>query len=131
RARSRTVFTTHTPVPAGNDTYSRDEIESVLGRLAGELGVSADELARLGHNVDADDPSAPFGVTQAALRLSRGANAVSRRHGAVAREMWNHALWPERGVDDVPIGHVTNGVHVPTWLGAPMRELLDAHLPQG
>ncbi len=59
--------------------------------------------------------------------MSRAANAVSRRHGEVAREMWQ-ALWPERPVDEVPIGHVTNGVHVPTWIGAPMRELLDRHL---
>jgi starch phosphorylase len=70
-------------------------------------------------------------VTQAALRLSRGANAVSRRHGEVAREMWRGPLWPDRDPDAVPIGHVTNGVHVPTWLGAPMRELLDAHLSDG
>ena len=66
-------------------------------------------------------------MTQAALRMSRAANAVSRRHGEVAREMW-HSLWPERAAEDVPIGHVTNGVHIPTWLGAPMRELLDRHL---
>ena len=62
--------------------------------------------------------------------MSRAANAVSRRHGEVAREMW-HGLWPERAVDEVPIGHVTNGVHVPTWIGVPMRELLDRHLPEG
>ncbi|MGA9857075.1 MAG: alpha-glucan family phosphorylase [Solirubrobacteraceae bacterium] len=129
RARERTVFTTHTPVPAGNDSYPRSEIESAVGRLAGELGCSIDELVDLGHDTGADH-SAPFGVTQAALRMSRAANAVSRRHGEVAREMWN-GLWPERGVDDVPIGHVTNGVHVPTWLGVPMRELLDRHLPEG
>jgi glycogen phosphorylase len=62
--------------------------------------------------------------------MSRTANAVSRRHGEVAREMWN-PLWPDHELGDVPIGHVTNGVHVPTWLGPPMRELLDRHLPEG
>jgi starch phosphorylase len=129
RARARTVFTTHTPVPAGNDSYAREEIEAALGRLAGELGAGVEELVALGRGVDSDDPSAPFGVTQAALRLSRGANAVSRRHGAVAREMWQPTMWPGRELDDVPIGHVTNGVHVPTWLGSPMRELFDALLP--
>ena len=69
----------------------------------------------------------PFGVTQFALRTSRAANGVSRRHGEVAREMW-HAMWAEREVDEVPITHVTNGVHVPTWLGTPMWELLNRHL---
>ncbi len=129
RARARTVFTTHTPVPAGNDTYPREEIEHALGRMAAELGASIDELVELGHDTGAD-ASAPFGVTQAALRMSRASNAVSRRHGEVARAMWS-SLWPEREVGAVPIGHVTNGVHVPTWLGVPMRELLDRHLPEG
>jgi starch phosphorylase len=126
RARSRTVFTTHTPVPAGNDSYPADQIEAAIGRLAQEFGYSADELVSLGRNRP-DEPSDPFGVTQAALRMSRASNAVSRRHGEVAREMWSW-LWPERDVGDVPIGHVTNGVHVPTWIGTAMRELLDRHL---
>ena len=129
-ARERTVFTTHTPVPAGNDTYSPGEIEAAIGRLAQELGGSAQEIVALGQD-HAADPGAPFGVTQAALRCSRGSNAVSRRHGEVAREMWRGPLWPDREPDAVPIGHVTNGVHVPTWLGAPMRELLDRFLPAG
>jgi starch phosphorylase len=129
RARARTVFTTHTPVAAGNDTYPADEIESAIGRLSAELGYPMTELIALGHDHGAE-VSAPFGVTQAALRMSRTANAVSRRHGEVAREMWN-PLWPDHDLDDVPIGYVTNGVHVPTWLGPPMRELLDRHLPEG
>jgi glycogen phosphorylase len=135
RARARTVFTTHTPVPAGNDTYGPGEIEEALTSLAGELGATPAELLALGHNAQREgegpDDGAPFGVTQAALRLSRGAGAVSRRHGEVAREMWRDPMWPDRDVSDVPIGHVTNGVHVPTWLGQPMRELLDMHLPEG
>ena len=127
RARARTVFTTHTPVPAGNDTYPPDQVEAVVGRLAGELGATASELVALGRD-RAEDPWSPFGVTQAALRMSRAANGVSRRHGEVAREMW-HWLWPDRAEGEpVPIGHVTNGVHVPTWIGGPMREVLDRHL---
>ena len=129
QARARTVFTTHTPVPAGNDSYPADQVEAAVGRLAGELGCSVQELTALGHDHGAE-PGSRFGVTQAALRMSRAANAVSRRHGEVAREMWRQ-LWPDAAPDGVPIGHVTNGVHVPTWLGAPMRDLFDRHLRAG
>jgi glycogen phosphorylase len=125
-ARARTVFTTHTPVPAGNDSYPADQIEATVGRLARELGSEPAELAALGRD-NPSDPDAPFGVTQAALRMSRASNAVSRRHGEVAREMWN-GLWPDRERDQVPIGHVTNGVHVPTWIGTHMRTLFDRYL---
>ena len=124
--RSRTVFTTHTPVPAGNDTYPGGQVGHTLHRLAGDLGVGTDALLRLGRT-HPDDEHEPFGVTQFALRTSRRANGVSRRHGEVSREMWQ-ALWADRDVGDVPITHVTNGVHVPTWVGAPMRRLLGAHL---
>ncbi|MGI8505702.1 MAG: alpha-glucan family phosphorylase [Solirubrobacteraceae bacterium] len=129
RARLRTVFTTHTPVAAGNDSYPADQIESTFARLASELGFSVGELAALGR-VERSEPEAPFGVTQAALRMSRASNAVSRRHGSVAREMWSQ-MWPGRSLDEMPIGHVTNGVHVPTWIGTPMRELLDRYLVPG
>jgi starch phosphorylase len=121
-ARGRTVFTTHTPVPAGNDTYPPDAVAP----LAAAVGMPLEDLIALGRTNPYDEHE-KFGVTQAALRMSRAANAVSRRHGAVAREMWS-PLWPGQGVDDVPISHVTNGVHFPTWVGAPMRELLDRHL---
>ncbi|MFL5830679.1 MAG: alpha-glucan family phosphorylase [Solirubrobacteraceae bacterium] len=125
-ARRRTIFTTHTPVPAGNDSYPPEQLERALQALAGELSVPLPDLVALGRT-HAEDEHEEFGVTQAALRLSRASNAVSRRHGEVAREMWN-GLWPERAAEEVPIGHVTNGVHVPTWLGAPMHELLDRYL---
>jgi glycogen phosphorylase len=128
-ARERTVFTTHTPVPAGNDTYPSDDVEDTIGRLMAQLGIDAHEVIALGRT-DPEDEAEPFGVTQAALRMSRAANGVSRRHGRVAREMW-HALWPDLPVGEVPVGHVTNGVHVPTWIGAPMRELFDRHLGEG
>jgi starch phosphorylase len=125
-AKSRTVFTTHTPVPAGNDTYPGDEVQHAIGDLAEELSTPVSHVIALGRT-NPEDAAQPFGVTQAALRLSRAANAVSRRHGDVAREMW-HQLWPDRPLDKVPIGYVTNGAHFPTWVGAPMRELLDRHL---
>jgi starch phosphorylase len=126
-ARAKVVFTTHTPVPAGNDSYPREQAARAIGPLARELAAGDQEpLLALGRT-HPDDPGEPFGVTQAALRLSRAANAVSRRHGEVAREMWR-SLWPDRDLEQVPIGYVTNGVHFPTWVGRPMREVLDRHL---
>jgi starch phosphorylase len=125
-ARRRTVFTTHTPVPAGNDTYPAQQVENVLEHMAGTLGVAAAEIITLGRT-NPDEGAEPFGVTQFALRTSRAANGVSRRHGEVAREMW-HQLWADLPVDEVPITHVTNGVHIPTWLGGPMWKLLNRHL---
>jgi len=126
QARARTVFTTHTPVPAGNETYAEDELSAVLGNLPETLGLERESFVGMGRTrpLDRDEP---FGFTQLGLRVSRTANGVSRRHGAVAREMWC-ALFPDRAVDDVPIGHVTNGVHVPTWMAPPMRELLNRYL---
>jgi starch phosphorylase len=125
-ARMRTVFTTHTPVPAGNDTYPAEQVQDAVARLLEQLAMPEAEWLALGRT-NPVDPHEPFGVTQAALRMSRAANAVSRRHGEVAREMWQ-VLWPEREQHEVPIGHVTNGVHVPTWIGAPMRALFDRYL---
>jgi starch phosphorylase len=125
-ARRRTVFTTHTPVPAGNDAYPGTDIADVLAPLLAQRGFDSEAVLRCGRT-HADDEHEPFGITQLALRTSRAANAVSRRHGEVAREMWR-PMWPDREVDDVPIGHVTNGVHVPTWVGDPMRALFDQHL---
>src|SRR3954464_13475556 len=125
-AQQRTGFTTHTPVPAGNDTYPAQQVADVLETIAGRLGVDPAEVIALGRTNPTEEAE-PFGVTQFALRTSRAANAVSRRHGEVAREMW-HAMWPDNGVDDVPITYVTNGVHIPTWLGKPIWSLLDRHL---
>jgi len=128
-ARARTIFTTHTPVPAGNDTYPTAQVTEALAGLTASMGLDPIEVIRLGRTRP-DDEAEPFGVSQFALRTSRAANGVSRRHGEVARGMWR-GLWPERAAEDVPIGHVTNGVHVPTWIGVPMRSLLDRHLGEG
>jgi starch phosphorylase len=116
-------------VPAGNDTYPADHVAEVLAQTASALSVDAEEIVSLGRTNPAE-AAEPFGVTQFALRTSRAANGVSRRHGEVAREMWQ-PMWPDLAVDDVPITYVTNGVHVPTWLRGPMRELLDRHLGVG
>jgi glycogen phosphorylase len=125
-ARDRTVFTTHTPVGAGNETFSREDVVATLSGVAAELGADPEAIVQLGRQ-HPDDGAEPFGVTQFSLRMSRAANAVSRRHGEVAREMWR-GLWPARGVDAVPITHVTNGVHFATWVGPAMHRLLDRHL---
>ncbi len=128
-ARARTVFTTHTPVPAGNDSYPAEQVEGAIGRYCEEVGVPLSDVIARGRTRPSSR-NEEIGITQAALRLSRAANGVSRRHGEVAREMWR-ALWPRRSVRRVPIGHITNGVHIPSWIGAPMRELLDEHLGEG
>jgi starch phosphorylase len=129
RGRAKLAFTTHTPVPAGNDSYPLEQVAAVAGGFVEEAGLAIEEVARLGRS-HPDEAAEPFGITQFALRASARANAVSRRHGEVAREMW-HELWPAIRVDQVPITHVTNGVHIPSWLGSPMRALLDHHLPAG
>jgi glycogen phosphorylase len=126
--RQRTVFTTHTPVAAGNETYPREDVIDTVGGVAAQLGVDPELLMRLGR-YHPDDGQEPFGMTTLSLRMSRSANGVSRRHGAVAREMW-HGLWPERPLEAVPITHVTNGAHLPSWVGPAMRGLLDRHLGQ-
>jgi starch phosphorylase len=127
-ARQQTVFTTHTPVAAGNETYPGQDVIDTIGGVAAQLGVDPELLLRLGR-YHPEDGQEPFGMTTLSLRMSRAANGVSRRHGAVAREMW-HGLWPERSLEAVPITHVTNGVHLPSWAGPAMRGLLDRHLGQ-
>ncbi|HYN59194.1 MAG TPA: alpha-glucan family phosphorylase, partial [Rubrivivax sp.] len=131
RVRDSVVFTTHTPVAAGNETYSRDEMLSVLGRMADQVGLKDGREGFLAiGRIDPAHHDQPSGMTALALRCSRQANAVSQRHGQVARGMWQ-PLFPGRALEGVPITHVTNGVHVPTWLHGPMRDLLDKHLGAG
>ncbi len=125
-ARARNVFTTHTPVPAGNDAFDRDHVGEYLRPLAEEMGIDLHELINLGL-MNPTDAREQFGMTVLALRLSRFANGVSELHGAVAREMW-HFLWPDSDLDSVPIEHVTNGVHLPTWIADEMDPLYRRHL---
>ncbi|MBJ7609531.1 MAG: alpha-glucan family phosphorylase [Candidatus Dormibacteraeota bacterium] len=128
-ARERTVFTTHTPVGAGNEGYDIAEIAEVLGDFPADIGMDFEAFLQLGRTRP-DNPAEPFVMTPLGIKMSRAANGVSQRHGQVSRQMWQ-PLFPERPVDTVPIGHVTNGVHVPTWLAPEMRELLDRHLAPG
>lgn len=124
-ARS-TVFTTHTPVPAGHDRFDAGTIEEHLGPLREALGLSHEALLALGR-VDSHNHHEPFCMTVLALKLSRRANGVSALHGNVSRRMWN-CLWPDRFDSGVPIGHITNGVHVLSWLAPQMQQLYDRHL---
>ena len=118
--RSSTVFTTHTPVPAGNEVFEPELVKRYLAGPVAAVGLDWGDFLALGR---VNDDDAQFGLTPFALRISERANGVSALHGAVAREMW-HALWPDRPVEDVPIGHVTNGVHARTWLAAELGEAL-------
>jgi glycogen phosphorylase len=122
-----TVFTTHTPVPAGHDRFDGGLIEEHLGPLRDELGISFDQLMGLGR-VEPKNESETFCMTVLGLKLSRRANAVSSLHGHVSRRMWAH-LWPWRVEEEIPIGHITNGVHVPSWLAWQMQQLYDRHFP--
>jgi starch phosphorylase len=128
QVREQVVFTTHTPVPAGTETYQRHEVLQMLWRIADVFG-DREQFLSLGR-INPQWSEQAVGLTALALRASRHANAVSRRHGEVARAMWQ-PLFPAHAVRDVPITHVTNGVHVPTWLHGPMRKLLDQYLGEG
>ena len=127
--RDRFVFTTHTPVPAGNETYHADHFFSVLGGALDEMGVSRDGLASASR-IDPSSHDEPLGLSPLAIRAAYSTNAVSKRHGEVAREMWT-PLFPGREASNVPIAHVTNGVHVPTWMVPSMRSLFDEYLGIG
>jgi glycogen phosphorylase len=119
----RTVFTTHTPVPAGHDRFDDRLVEEHLGPLRDRLGISPAQLMGLGR-VEPQNEHEPFCMTVIGLKLSRRANAVSSLHGHVSRRMWAH-LWPWRVEEEIPIGHITNGVHIPSWLAYPMHLLYD------
>ena len=122
-----TVFTTHTPVPAGHDRFDTGLIEEHLGPLRDELGISLEQLMGLGW-VEPKNEHETFCMTVLGLKLSRRANAVSSLHGHVTRRMWAH-LWPWRVEEEIPIGHITNGVHVASWLAGQMQFLYDRHFP--
>jgi starch phosphorylase len=121
-----TVFTTHTPVAAGHDRFPAPLVEEHLGKLREALHLSFDDFMGLGRIYPADT-NEPFCMTVLALKLSRRANGVSALHGQVSRRMWN-PLFPDRPEEEVPIGHITNGVHVPSWVAPQMHQLLDRHL---
>jgi glycogen phosphorylase len=120
RLRASTVFTTHTPVPAGNEVFDPELVRRALGGLVERCDLAWEDFLALG-KVDRSENG--FGLTPLALRTSEYANGVSELHGAVSREMW-HGLWPDRSVDQVPITSVTNGVHQRTWISPELEVLL-------
>ena len=123
----QTVFTTHTPVPAGHDRFDGGLVEEHLGPLRDRLGISFEQLMGLGR-VEPHNEHEPFCMTVLGLKLSRRANAVSSLHGHVSRRMWAH-LWPWRVEEEIPIGHITNGVHTFSWLSWQMQLLYDRAFP--
>jgi len=129
RVSREVVFTTHTPVPAGHDRFDAGLIEEHLGPLRDSLGLSNEWLMSLGRE-NPNDCREKFCMTVLGLKLSRRANAVSALHGEVSRAMWT-SLYPGSPEEAVPICHITNGVHVPTWLAPQMFRLYDRHLGPG
>jgi len=118
-----TCFTTHTPVAAGHDRFPAGLVEEHLGKIREQMHLSYEDFMGLGRVYPAD-PNEPFCMTVLALKLSRRANGVSALHGQVSRRMW-HPLFPNKAEEEVPIGHITNGVHVQTWLAPQMHQLFD------
>lgn len=125
-ARTELVFTTHTPVPAGHDRFERHLAAHHLAPLAERLGVGFDQLWSLATGEGEPD----WNQTVLALRLAGRSNGVARLHGRVSREMWAH-LWPDRPVDEVPIDHVTNGVHVERWTGPEIARVVERAVGPG
>ncbi|UCF89965.1 MAG: alpha-glucan family phosphorylase [Desulfobacterales bacterium] len=128
RVRRTTIFTTHTPVPAGHDVFPFYLLEKYLHSYWPALGLDRDTFFKLG--IHPERPEAGFNMTAFALRLSKYRNAVSKRHGEISRQMWQ-SLWPGIPVDKAPIDSVTNGVHVPTWIEPKIKLLFDKYLGPG
>ncbi|MDQ3428144.1 MAG: alpha-glucan family phosphorylase, partial [Gemmatimonadota bacterium] len=124
RVRAQSVFTTHTPVPAGHDSFSMEQLEACTGNFWRDMGVDRDTVFGVGAH-----PALPgqFHMTVTAMRLSSRVNGVSRRHGQVSRNLWRD-LWPGRPWETVPVTHVTNGIHLATWMASPIMGVLDQHL---
>jgi len=121
-----TVFTTHTPVPSGNDYFSPGLVEKYFAGFAAALGLSMREFLALGRQNAANDLE-DFCMTILALRMSGHSNGVSRLHGLISRRMWQN-VWPGLTAEEVPIGSITNGVHAPTWVSRDMAGLFTRYL---
>lgn len=125
--QASTIFTTHTPVPAGCDTFPTQLVEKYFDGYWESLGIDRNTFLELGRCDGASDQA--FNMTVLALKVANYRNAVSQLHGEVSRKMW-HGLWPEVAEDEVPILQVTNGIHVPTWIAPELRQLYEKYLGQ-
>jgi starch phosphorylase len=125
QVKATTVFTTHTPVAAGHDVFPFPLMEKYFHSYWPALGLDHDSFLQLG--IHPEEPHAGFNMTAFALRMSGYCNGVSKRHAEIARRMW-HSLWPELPEDKVPIDHMTNGIHVPTWIEPKMKLLFNKYL---
>ncbi len=121
-----TVFTTHTPVPAGNEAFDTHLVEKYLAEYAKGVGVETKRIIDLGFSYP-EGGSQPFNLTALAIRMSRYVNGVSKLHGEVSSHMWHH-LFDDKTAADLPVDYVTNGVHVATWLGHDMRTLVEEEI---
>jgi starch phosphorylase len=120
------VFTTHTPVPAGNDAFQPELVKRYLEPYRADLGISEGDLLGLGR-IDPKDQGAPFSMPVLAIHTSDHYNGVSKLHGEVSRRMWQ-GLWPDLPVDEVPIESITNGVHIASWVASEMGALFTRYL---
>ena len=126
--REQCVFTTHTPISAGNDVFPPEQIEDCFdGNFIAALKISKAELFALG-KTNPKDAEEWFGMTPLALRMSRSANGVSEKHGEVSRELWLKMFPEKTSADEVPITHITNGVHAPTWIAPAFQTLYEKHI---
>jgi len=119
QTKAECIFTTHTPVQAGHDRFSADLLDYALHRFSQSIPVPFSELVQLGR-VNPKNAQEPFCMTVLALKLSRAANAVSELHGQMSRQMW-HCLYADKPVEQVPIGHITNGIHLLGWMKGTVR----------
>jgi len=126
---SQSVLTIHTPVPAGNDVFDRGLMEKYCGASVRQLGVDFESFLSLGRR-HPEDVSEGFCMTVLGLRMTSRTNGVSGLHGQVARQMWRD-VWPQADLEDVPIAHITNGIHIPSYLSRDMLRLYDRFLEPG
>lgn len=127
RVRAITIFTTHTPVPAGHDVFPVELVEKYLHSYWESLGIRKEAFLELGQYSGTGNRA--FNMTVLALKMADHRNGVSQLHGEVSRRMW-HSVWPEVSEDRVPISHVTNGVHLPTWIAPELGQLYEKYLGQ-
>jgi starch phosphorylase len=125
QVRNTSIFTTHTPVPAGHDVFPFNLIDKYFGNYCQLIGLNREDFLHLG--INPKEPAAGFNMTAFSLRMSNYHNGVSKRHGDVARRMWN-ILWPDKKEEEVPIDSITNGIHVPTWIEPKMELLFNKYL---